>query len=82
MDSWQEVLLLGPHYLGSKCYIDNHTVLVSYAKDDSKAKMQLHLVTYLNQRSIFEWCVVRCRSKNGHENAPVAKKLDYMLKTC
>jgi hypothetical protein len=24
--------------------------------------------TYLNWTLIFEWCVVRCGSKNGHQN--------------
>ena len=26
-----------------------------------------NLVTYLNQIPVFEWCAVRCRSKNGHQ---------------
>ena len=26
----------------------------------------LSLATYLDQAPIFEWCVVRCRSKKGH----------------
>ena len=25
------------------------------------------LITYLKQTPIFEWCVVRCGSKNGHQ---------------
>ena len=25
-------------------------------------------VTYLNQTPTFEWCVLRCGSKNGHQN--------------
>ena len=26
-----------------------------------------NLVTYLNQRPLFEWCVVRCGPRNGHQ---------------
>lgn len=26
-----------------------------------------HSVTYLNEAPLFDWCVVRCASKNGHQ---------------
>ena len=32
--------------------------------------LELHMpisVTYLNSTPMFEWCVVSCRSKNGHQ---------------
>ena len=36
-------------------------------------------VTYLKWTTIFEWCVVRCRSKNRHKKTRVRKRLDYVL---
>ena len=33
-----------------------------------------NLVTYLNQTPLFEWCVVRCGSKNNHQKTIMSLK--------
>ena len=38
------------------------------------------LDTYLIQTPIFEWCVVRCGSKNEHQKNMCQKRLDDVLK--
>ena len=39
-------------------------------------------VTYLNWTPIFEWCVVRCGSNNGHQTNICSKVIGPMLKIC
>jgi hypothetical protein len=34
-----------------------------------------YLVTFLNERPIFEWCVVSCVSKNGHQKDIGSKEI-------
>lgn len=36
----------------------------------------------LNLIPIFEWCVVKCGSKNGYQNECVQRQLDYKLNFC
>ena len=34
-----------------------------------------YLVTFLNERPIFEWCVVSCGSKNEHQKEMCLKEI-------
>ena len=41
-----------------------------FAKNVAEAEAQVsrpNLLTYLNRTPIFEWCMVRCGCKNGHQ---------------
>ena len=38
-----------------------------------------YYVIYLNWTPIFEWCVVRCKSKNGHHKVTCLKEIELCL---
>jgi hypothetical protein len=38
-----------------------------------------YYVIYLKWTPIFEWCVVRCKSKNGHHKATCLKEIELCL---
>ena len=59
----------GPFFLCIEDLKDFNVHIEDYTSNSRYKVSRSNFVTHLNTTPMFEWCVIRCGSKNGHQKA-------------